>query len=66
MIGRKGMTIDELRLALKLVDERRNVPTEYTFLRDARGSLRDRSHDRAARQRVCSRVVELPNDDIGA
>jgi hypothetical protein len=59
MIGRTGMTLDKLQIAVKLVDADRDIPTEYLFLRDARGSLREGSTRRAVLDSATAAEISL-------
>jgi hypothetical protein len=59
VIGREGMTLPEWHLALRLAELQQNPPTEYTFLRDARGSLRQQSTRRAVLDAATAAEISL-------
>lgn len=58
-IGETGMTLDELRLALTLTDQKCDTPTGYAFLRDARGSVRDGFTRRAVLDSATAAEISL-------
>jgi hypothetical protein len=58
-IGRKGMTLSEWRHALLLAESLRMPPVEYTYLRDARGSLRAGSTRRAVLDAATAAEISL-------
>jgi hypothetical protein len=58
-IGRKGMDLAELHLALRLAEAQQTPPTEYTYLRDARGLLRGKANRRSVLDSATAAEIAL-------
>jgi len=58
-LGRKGMALSEWQLVLQLAATQQTPPTEYIFLRDARGSLREGSNRRAVLDSATAAEIAL-------
>jgi hypothetical protein len=58
-IGRKGMALSEWHLALGLAEAQRKLPTEYVYLRDARGLLRGRANRRSVLDSATAAEISL-------